>query len=69
MENLIQNEQTQDLLNQLEVSEKNLNNNMNNKDLIHSFIVTADKIQKDLKTKYNDLWLSPSERQLMGQGG
>ena len=44
MENLIQNEQTQDLLNQLEVSEKNLNNNMNNKDLIHSFIVTADKI-------------------------
>ena len=66
MENLIQNEQTQDLLNQLEVSEKNLNNNMNNKDLIHSFIVTADKIQKDLKSKYNDLWLSPSERQLMG---
>ena len=67
MENLLQNEQTQDLLQQLEISEKNLNNNLNNKDLIRNFVVTADKVQRDLKKKYNELWLSPGERALMGQ--
>ena len=40
---------------------------MNNKDLIHNFVVTAEKVQKDLKKKYNELWLSPGERALMGQ--
>jgi len=53
----------------LEISEKNLNNNLNNKDLIQNFIVTAESTQKDLKKKFNELWMSPSERALLGPDG
>mgnify|MGYP004204646609 CR=1 FL=1 len=40
---------------------------MSNKDLIFSFIQTAENTQKDLKKKYNDLWMSPGERALIGK--
>lgn len=55
------------MLNQLEISEKNLNNNKNNKDLIYAFLQQADKTQKQLKSKYNELWQSPGERSILGQ--
>ena len=66
MDNLLQNEESQDFLNQLEVSEKNLSNNLSNKDLVKNFLNTAKSVQKSLKQKYNDLWVSPQERQMMG---
>ena len=69
MENLAQNEASIELINQLEVSEKNLSNNMNNKDLIKGFLATAESVKKGLKQKYNDLWISPAEKQMMGQQG
>merc|ERR1712046_550920 len=67
MPNLLQNDATVDLINRLEVSEKNLSSNMANKDLVKSFLATADSVQQEMKKRYNDLWISPSERQMMGQ--
>lgn len=66
MNNLLQSEAAQDAINQLEIDEKNLNNNLNNKNLIRSFLVTADHTQRDLKSRFNDLWQSPSERAQLG---
>ena len=66
MSNLLENAASQELMNTLEVSEKNLSNNLSNKDMVKGFLSTADSVQKDLKKKYNELWLSPNERQIMG---
>lgn len=44
MANLLQDEKVVDELNALEIDEKNLNHNLNNKDLIHDFLTTADKV-------------------------
>jgi hypothetical protein len=47
------------LLDELEISQKNLNSNLENVDLFNSFVETADKVKKQLKEKYGDQWTDP----------
>ena len=47
------------LLEELEISQKNLNSNLDNVDLFNNFVETADKVKKALKEKYADQWTDP----------
>lgn len=50
----------QQQLDEVEISEKNLNNNIDNDKLLESFTQTANKIKKTLVEKYGDSWVDPS---------
>lgn len=47
------------LFEELEISQKNLNSNLDNVDLFNNFVETADKVKKALKEKYADQWTDP----------
>lgn len=47
------------VLEELEISQKNLNSNLENVDLFNNFVETADKVKKQLKEKYGDQWTDP----------
>lgn len=49
-----------DLFEELEISEKNVNSNLDNVDLYNNFIETAEKVKKALKDKYADQWHDPT---------
>ena len=53
-------EYAQQQLDEVEIAEKNLNNNIDNDDLLTSFTKTAEKIKKSLQEKYGDSWVDPS---------
>jgi len=41
-------------LEELEIAEKNFNSNIDNKELLKNFILTAQGVKKSLKEKYGD---------------
>lgn len=47
-------------LDELEIAEKNFNANMDNKDLLDSFLGTASTVKKNLQSKYADQWTEPT---------
>lgn len=49
-----------DLFEELEISEKNVNANLDNVDLYNNFIETAEKVKKSLIDKYADQWHDPT---------
>jgi len=49
------------LFEEFEISEKNLNSNLDNVDLFNAFVEEADKVKKSLKDKYSDQWTDPSD--------
>jgi len=49
------------LFDELEISEKNLNSNLDNVDLFNAFVEEADKVKKALKEKYGDQWTDPAD--------
>jgi hypothetical protein len=48
------NDFASNLFEELEISEKNLNSNLDNVDLFNAFVEEADKVKKALKDKYSD---------------
>lgn len=55
------NDFSTELFEELEISEKNLNSNLDNVDLYNSFVETAEGVKKKLKDKYGDQWTDPKE--------
>jgi len=53
------NDFSSSLFEELEISQKNLNSNLDNVDLFNNFVETADKVKKALKDKYADQWTDP----------
>ena len=54
------NDFASDLLEQLEIQEKNFNQDLENVDLYNNFVETADEIKKKLQDKYGDQWTDPA---------
>jgi len=48
------NDFSSNMLDELEISQKNLNSNLENVDLFNNFVETADKVKKAFKEKYGD---------------
>ena len=55
------NDFASNLFEELEISEKNLNSNLDNVDLFNAFVEEADKVKKALKDKYGDQWTDPAD--------
>jgi len=55
------NDFASNLFDELEISEKNLNSNLDNVDLFNAFVEEADKVKKALKEKYGDQWTDPAD--------
>ena len=55
------NDFASNLFEELEISEKNLNSNLDNVDLFNAFVEEADKVKKALKDKYSDQWTDPAD--------
>jgi len=54
------NDYAAEQLDELEIAEKNFNANMDNKDLLESFLATAAAVKKNLQSKYQDQWTEPT---------
>jgi len=48
------NDFSSEVLDELEIAEKNLNSNLDNVDLFNAFVDVAEKSKKKLKEKYGD---------------
>jgi len=55
------NDFSSNLFDELEISQKNLNSNLDNVDLFNNFVETADKVKKAFKEKYGDQWTDPAD--------
>lgn len=55
------NDFASNLFEEFEISEKNLNSNLDNVDLFNAFVEEADKVKKQLKEKYSDQWTDPAD--------
>ena len=54
------NDYAAEQLDELEIAEKNFNSNMDNKDLLETFLNTAASVKKNLQSKYQDQWTEPA---------
>ena len=54
------NDFSSEVLDELEIAEKNLNSNLDNVDLFNAFVDVAEKSKKKLKDKYGDQWTDPT---------
>ena len=54
------NDYAAEQLEELEIAEKNFNANIDNKDLLESFLNTAASVKKNLQSKYQDQWTEPA---------
>lgn len=54
------NDFSTEVLDEMEIAEKNLNSNLDNVDLFNTFVDTAEACKKKLKAKYGDQWTDPS---------
>lgn len=50
-----------ELFDELEITEKNFNANLDNDDLYKSFVQTCEKVKDTLKNKYGDQWTDPAD--------
>jgi hypothetical protein len=48
-------------LEELEIAEKNFNSNLDNTDLLGTFLKTASTVKNNLQSKYADQWSDPSQ--------
>lgn len=55
------NDFSTEVLDELEIAEKNLNSNLDNVDLFNTFVETAEACKKKLKDKYQDQWSDPAK--------
>ena len=55
------------LLDELEIAEKNLNSNLDNVDLYNNFVETAESTKKKLKEKYGDQWTDPAKGSVVSE--
>jgi hypothetical protein len=55
------NDFSTEVLDELEIAEKNLNSNLDNVDLFNTFVETAESCKKKLKEKYGDQWSDPGK--------
>jgi hypothetical protein len=55
------NDFSMEVLDELEIAEKNLNSNLDNVDLFNNFVETAQECKKKLKEKYGDQWNDPAK--------
>ena len=55
------NDFSTEVLEDVEIAEKNLNANLDNVDLYNAFIDTTEKAAKKLKGKYADQWSNPTQ--------
>ena len=51
---MAKNDFSTEVLEELEIAEKNLNSNLDNVDLYNTFVETAEQCRKKLKNKYAD---------------
>ena len=49
------------LFDELEISEKDFNANLDNEDLFKSFVQTCEKVKNTLQNKYGDQWTDPAD--------
>lgn len=56
---MAKNDFSTEVLEELEIAEKNLNSNLDNVDLYNTFVETAEQCRKKLKNKYADQWTDP----------
>lgn len=54
------NDYAAEQLDELEIAEKNFNSNLDNKDLLGTFMNTASKVKTNLQSKYADQWTDPA---------
>jgi len=54
------NDFSSEVLDELEIAEKNLNSNLDNVDLFNDFVDIAEKSKTRLKSKYADQWNDPA---------
>lgn len=54
------NDYAAEQLEELEIAEKNFNSNLDNKDLLTTFLNTATTVKTNLSTKYQDQWADPA---------
>lgn len=57
---IAKNEYSQEQFDQLEIAERNLNSNPENKDLQKAFIKTAQQVKSNFKEKYGETWTDPT---------
>jgi chaperonin cofactor prefoldin len=50
-----------ELFDELEISEKNFNANLDNDDLYKTFTQTCEKVKNTLQNKYGDQWTDPAD--------
>jgi len=55
------NQYTQDKLDELEIAEKNLNNNPDNEKLLEKFITVTNNVKKEFKQKFENNWTDPAD--------
>lgn len=54
------NDYAAEQLEELEIAEKNFNSNLDNVDLLGTFLSTAQTVKKNLQSKYADQWSDPA---------
>lgn len=55
-------------LDTLEIAEKNFNADLDNKDLLKTFLATAASVKDKLKSKYADQWTDPATGEVPSEG-
>ena len=60
-DSIANNQDTQAILQDLDIAQINLNQNPNNEILLKKFIATAQEASKELRSKYKDFWRDPGE--------
>ena len=55
-------------LDTLEIAEKNFNADLDNKDLLKTFLATAESVKDKLKSKYADQWTDPATGDVPTEG-
>jgi hypothetical protein len=55
------NDYSTEKLGDLEIAENNFNADLENSDLLNTFIAVGNQVKKDLKEKYGDQWTDPAD--------
>ena len=55
-------------LEDLEIAEKNFNADLDNSELLKTFIATGKEVRKGLKEKYGDQWTDPADGDVPSEG-
>ena len=64
---IAKNQFTQDKLDELEIAEKNLNNNPDNEKLLEKFISVTNNVKKEFKKNFAENWTDPADEGVSNQ--